>query len=56
MAANTGRAVDNVSPKGVKLSNRPVNAVTAKLNPIEKVILSIASSVVRLGNRVSVRQ
>ena len=43
-------------PNGVKLKKRPTNAVTAKLNPMEKVNLSISSSAFFSGNRDSVRQ
>ena len=53
---NAGSAVGRVKPMGVKLRKSPTRAVMAKLNPMEKVILSIMSSVVSLGNRVSVRQ
>ena len=53
---NAGSTVGKVKPMGVKLRNNPTRAVTAKLNPMEKVILSIMSSAASLGNRVSVRQ
>lgn len=52
----TGNTVLRVKPKGVKLRNSPTRAVTAKLNPIEKVSLSITSNTSSLGNSVSVRQ
>ena len=51
-----GSAVVRVKPMGVKLKKSPTRAVTAKLNPMEKVNLSITSSVSSLGNNVSVRQ
>lgn len=49
-------SVAKVKPNGVRLRKRPTSAVTAKLNPIDKVNLSISSKVFLLGNRVSVRQ
>jgi len=49
-------AVVRVKPNGVKLKKRPTSAVTAKLNPMEKVNLSISSIEFFLGNRVSVKQ
>ena len=51
-----GSAVDNFNPKGVKLRKSPTRAVMAKLNPIEKVILSIKSNVCFLGKSASVKQ
>ena len=51
-----GSAVANVKPIGVKLRNNPTRAVMAKLNPMEKVILSIVSSASAFGNNVSVKQ
>ena len=51
-----GSVVARVKPNGVKLRKSPIRAVTAKLNPMEKVSLSITSSVCSLGNSVSVRQ
>ena len=51
-----GRVVPKVKPIDVKLKKRPIRAVIAKLNPIEKVILSIISSDVSLGNKDSVKQ
>ena len=49
-------AVVRVKPNGVKLKKRPTSAVTAKLNPTEKVNLSISSSEFFLGNKVSTKQ
>ena len=51
-----GRAVPRVSFGGVKLKKSPTIAVTAKLRPIEKVILSIMSKEFSFGNSVSVKQ
>jgi len=51
-----GSAVGKVKPIGVKLRKSPTMAVMAKLNPMEKVILSIMTSAVSLGKSVSVRQ
>ena len=53
---NAGRAVPRVNLGGVKLKKSPTRAVTAKLNPIEKVSLSITSKDSSIGNNVSVRQ
>ncbi len=49
-------AVGKVKRSGVKPRNRATSAVTAKLNPIDRVNRSIVSNVSFLGNRVSVRQ
>ena len=49
-------AVVRVKPMDVKLKNSPIRAVIAKLNPMEKVILSIMSSEDSFGNSVSVTQ
>ena len=51
-----GSAVARVKLREVKLKKKPTKAVIAKLNPIEKVNLSIMSSASSLGNNVSVRQ
>ena len=51
-----GSAVARVKLSGVKLKKSPTRAVMAKLNPMEKVSLSITSSASSLGNNVSVRQ
>jgi hypothetical protein len=51
-----GSDVVRVKPMGVKLKKRPTRAVMAKLNPMEKVNLSITSKASSLGNNVSVRQ
>jgi len=51
-----GSAVARVKPIGVKLRKSATRAVIAKLNPMEKVNLSIVSSATALGNNVSVRQ
>jgi hypothetical protein len=51
-----GSAVAKVKLIGVKLRKSPTRAVTAKLNPIEKVSLSITSNESSLGNKVSVRK
>ncbi len=51
-----GSDVVRVKPMGVKLKKRPTRAVMAKLNPMEKVNLSITSRASSLGNNVSVRQ
>ncbi len=51
-----GRAVPRVNLGGVKLKKSPTRAVIAKLNPIEKVSLSIISTEFSRGNNVSVRQ
>lgn len=51
-----GSAVARVKLSEVKLKKSPTKAVTAKLNPMEKVNLSITSSESSLGNSVSVRQ
>ena len=56
MEPKAGSDVFRVKPIGVKLKNSPTRAVMAKLNPMEKVNLSIMSNVVSLGNSVSVRQ
>ena len=53
---NAGSAVARVKPIGVKLRKSPTRAVIAKLKAMEKVNLSIMSSVTPLGNNVSVRQ
>ena len=50
------RAVDRVRPGGVKLNKRPTSAVTAKLNPIENVALSIVSIESSRGKIACVRQ
>jgi len=49
-------AVVRVKPNGAKLKKRPTSAVTAKLNPTDKVNLSISSIEFFPGNRVSVKQ
>ena len=51
-----GSAVPRVKLSEEKLRKSPTRAVTAKLNPMEKVNLSIISSASSLGNSVSVRQ
>ena len=51
-----GSAVAKVKLSEEKLRKSPTRAVTAKLNPMEKVALSIMSSASSLGNSVSVRQ
>ena len=53
---SVGSAVSSVSLNGEKLRNSPVNAVMAKLSPMENVILSIISIVSCFGNSVWVRQ
>ena len=54
--SKAGRAVARVKPNGVKLKKNATRAVTAKLNPMEKVTLSITSIAFSLGKSVSVRQ
>jgi hypothetical protein len=56
MEPKAGSAVARVNLNRLKLKKSPTRAVTAKLNPIEKVSLSIMSSESVLGNNVSVRQ
>jgi hypothetical protein len=49
-------AVVRVKPKGVKLKKSATKAVTAKLNPMEKVNRSIMSITSSLGKSASFRQ
>lgn len=56
MEPKVGSAVARVKPKEVKLKKSATKAVIAKLNPMEKVNLSIMSIASSLGNNVSVRQ
>ena len=51
-----GSIVASLNPNGVKLKISPVRAVMAKLNPMEKVTLSMKSNALFSGNNVSVRQ
>ena len=51
-----GSAVPKVNLNEEKLRKRPTKAVRAKLNPIEKTILSIISNDILLGNNASVKQ
>ena len=52
----TESVVAKVRPMDEKFKKSPIRAVIAKLNPMEKWILSIMSRVTFLGNSVSVKQ
>lgn len=55
-APEAGSAVARVKPKDAKLKKNPTKAVTTKLNPMEKVTLSIISIASFRGNSASLRQ